>query len=85
MNGVRLANYVAILDQLAEVLAGVGVGNLVDLVGVKPDLALAALEHAGSELLLKPEIYHSKKQPTAGFEYKSCVEVALQKRNRNRK
>ena len=27
-----------ILDQLPDVSSGVGIGNLVDLVGVKPDL-----------------------------------------------
>jgi hypothetical protein len=40
-----LADDEAILDELADGLAGVGVGNLADLVGVKPDLALAAADN----------------------------------------
>lgn len=40
---------------LADVLAGVGQGDLVDLVGVEPDLALSALEHGGGKPLLELE------------------------------
>ena len=43
----------AVLDQLADVLAGVSHGNFVDLIGVQPNLTLATLKHAGSEAVLK--------------------------------
>ena len=44
-----LLDHEAILHQLADVLAGVGVADLVDLVRVKPHLSLSALEHGGSK------------------------------------
>lgn len=44
VHGNRLADDEAIGNQLADGLAGVGVGDLVDLVGVEPDLALAAAD-----------------------------------------
>ena len=52
---VRLLDHEAVLDELADVLARVGHRDLVHLVGVKPDLALAALEHARGEALLQTE------------------------------
>jgi hypothetical protein len=45
VHGDGLADDEAILNELADSLAGVGVGNLADLVGVKPDLALAAADN----------------------------------------
>lgn len=42
VHGDGLADDEAIGDELADGLAGVGVGDLVDLVGVEPDLALSA-------------------------------------------
>ena len=39
-------------------LTGVRHGDLADLIGVEPDLALAALEHAGGEALLQLERHH---------------------------
>jgi hypothetical protein len=56
VHGDGLADDEAILDELADGLAGVGVGNLADLVGVKPDLALSAADHGGREALLCAEI-----------------------------
>lgn len=53
MDSIRLADHVTILDQLAEVLSGVGVVDLVGLVRVEPNLALAALKNAGSKALLQ--------------------------------
>ena len=44
-----LLDHETILDQLADVLARVGIGDLVDLIGVEPHLSLSALEHRGSE------------------------------------
>lgn len=46
----------AIGDELADGLAGVGVGDLVDLVRIEPDLALAAVGDAGSQALLGTEV-----------------------------
>ena len=52
MHGHGLADDEAIADELADGLAGVGVGDLVHLIGVEPDLALAAADHGGGEALL---------------------------------
>jgi hypothetical protein len=43
---------------MVRVLTGVGHGDLVDFIGVKPDLALAALKHAGGEPLLELQGNH---------------------------
>ena len=51
-----LADDETIADELADRLAGVGVGDFVDLVGVEPDLALAAANHGGGETLLCTEV-----------------------------
>lgn len=56
MHGDGLADDEAILDELADGLAGVCVGDFADLVGVKPDLALSAADHGGREALLGTEI-----------------------------
>jgi len=47
VDGDRLLDDQTVVDQLADVLARVSVGNLVDLVGVEPDLLFAALHDAG--------------------------------------
>jgi len=52
----RLADNEAIGDELADGLAAVGVGDLVDFVRVEPDLALAAAGHGGREALLRAEV-----------------------------
>ena len=41
-----------VLEQLADVLSGVGEGNLSDFIGVDPNSLLAALEHVSGESLL---------------------------------
>lgn len=56
MHGDGLADDEAIADELADGLAGVGVGDFADLVGVEPDLALAAADDRGREALLRAEI-----------------------------
>jgi hypothetical protein len=53
-----LADDEAVLDELADVLAAVGHGDFVHLIGVEPHLALAALEHAGGQALLQLEGHH---------------------------
>jgi len=53
VHGDGLADDEAILDELADGLARVGVGNLAGLVGVEPDLALAAADNGGRKALLR--------------------------------
>ena len=40
MDSDGLLDNKTVLDQLPDVLPGVGIGDLVDLIGVKPDLKL---------------------------------------------
>lgn len=56
MHGDGLSDDEAIGDELANGLARVGVGDLVDLVGVEPDLALAAAEDISREALLSSQV-----------------------------
>lgn len=56
VHGHGLSDDEAIGDELADRLAGVGVGNLVNLVGVEPDLALAAAEDISREALLSSQV-----------------------------
>jgi hypothetical protein len=46
----------AILHELANGLAGVGVGNLAGLVRVEPDLALSAADNGGRKALLRGKV-----------------------------
>ena len=52
VDGDGLLDDEAIADQLSDVLAGVGVGDLIDLVGIEPNLLLAALHDGGGKPLL---------------------------------
>ncbi len=56
VHGDGLADDEAILDELADGLAGVGVGDLVHLIGVEPNLALATANHGGGEALLGAKV-----------------------------
>ena len=56
VHGDGLADDEAIADELADGLAGVGVGDLALLVGIEPDLALAAADHGGGEALLGAKV-----------------------------
>jgi len=56
VHGDGLADDEAIGDELADGLAGVGVGDLVDLVGVEPDLSLAAANNGGGQALLGAKV-----------------------------
>ena len=47
----------AIGDELADGLAGVGVADFADFVGVEPDLAFAAADDGGREAFLRAEVY----------------------------
>lgn len=46
----------AIGHKFADCLARVGIGDFVDFIGIKPDLAFPAAHHRGSEPLLGAEI-----------------------------
>ncbi|GMT32827.1 hypothetical protein PFISCL1PPCAC_24124, partial [Pristionchus fissidentatus] len=48
----------SVLHQTTYVLARVGVGDLVDLIGVEPYLSLSALEYGRREALLQAQITH---------------------------
>jgi hypothetical protein len=56
VHGDGLADNEAIANEFADRLAGIGVGDFVNFVGVEPDLALATADHGGSEALLRPEV-----------------------------
>mmetsp|Transcript_35962 Transcript_35962/g.106302 ORF Transcript_35962/g.106302 Transcript_35962/m.106302 type:complete len:236 (+) Transcript_35962:567-1274(+) len=54
----RLPDDETVLDKLPHILPGVGHGNFIDLIGVKPDLPLAAPQHRGCKPLLQLERHH---------------------------
>ena len=70
--GHGLADNEAIGDELADRLARVGVGDLVLLVGVEPDLALAAADDRRGQALLSSEV------APIGEEKHSLARLALQ-------
>ena len=56
VHGNLLADDETVRHELADRLAGVGIGDFVHLVGVEPDLALAAANDRGRETLLSAEV-----------------------------
>jgi hypothetical protein len=56
VHGDGLADDEAIGDELADGLAGVGVGDFAHFVGVEPDLALSAANNGRRKALLRAEI-----------------------------
>lgn len=56
VHGHWLADDEAICEQLADRLTGVGVGDLVDLIWVEPDLALSGTSDGGRQALLGAEV-----------------------------
>jgi hypothetical protein len=52
----RLADDEAICNELSDGLAGVGVGDLADLIGIEPDFALSAADDGGRQALLGGEV-----------------------------
>ena len=60
-----LANDQTIRHELADGLAGVGVGDFVHFIRIKPDLALAATNDGGRETLLSAEVDPGKQYPSA--------------------
>ena len=69
MHGDLLADNEAIGHEFADGLAGVGVGDLTDFIGVEPDLALTAAGHGGRQALLRAEIHpvHARKEIVSEF------------------
>jgi hypothetical protein len=65
VHGDGLADDQAIADELADGLARVGVGDLVHLIGVEPNLALAAADHGGGEALLGGKVDPVVKDPVS--------------------
>ena len=55
MDSHRLPDDQPIFDQLPDLLAGVGIGDFIGLIGVQPDLLLATAKDTGGKPLLKPE------------------------------
>ena len=47
VDGDGLLDDQTVADELTDVLAGVGIGDLVDLVGVEPDLLFATFHDTG--------------------------------------
>jgi len=58
VHGIRLLDDKSVRDQLADGLARVGVGDLVHLIGVQPDLSLSAVHDGRSKTLLGSEVNH---------------------------
>lgn len=56
VHGNGLSDNEAIADELSDRLTRVGVGDLVHLIGVEPDLALAAADDGRREALLGAKI-----------------------------
>lgn len=73
MHSDGLANDEAIGNELADGLAGVGVGDLVDLIRVEPNLALATSNHGGGEALLSTEI-DPKEEFSSALRFSSLIE-----------
>ncbi len=56
MHGDWLSDDKAIRDELADCLAGVGIGDFVHFVRIEPNLALAAAHDRSREALLSTEV-----------------------------
>ena len=58
VDGGGLDNDTAVLNELLDMSAGVGVADLSLLVGVKPDFSLADASDGCGKALLRPEVDH---------------------------
>uniref|UniRef100_A0A8C2NRH3 Uncharacterized protein n=1 Tax=Capra hircus TaxID=9925 RepID=A0A8C2NRH3_CAPHI len=58
MGSHRLPDDQPIFDQLPDLLAGVGIGDFIGLIGVQPGLIFATAKDSGGKPLLKPEHTH---------------------------
>ena len=59
MNDSRLLDDQTIAVKTGDVAAGVRKSDLVDFIGIQPDLALSALQYRGSEALLEFKRYYT--------------------------
>lgn len=82
VHGDGLADDEAIADELADGLTGVGVGDLIHLIGVEPNLALAAADHGGREALLgaKVDPIVWEKNQTVSMQSNAIREIPLLRR-----
>jgi hypothetical protein len=64
VHGNGLLDDEAILDKLADGLAGVGIADLGDLVGVQPDLVLAAVQDGRRKTLLSRQVDPKEQRTT---------------------
>jgi hypothetical protein len=71
VHGDGLADDKAIADELTDGLTGVGVGDLIHLIGVEPNLALAAAHHGGGQALLGAKVDPVEKEPSVSMKPKS--------------
>ena len=53
MHDTRLLHDEPILFQFEDITAGISQSNLIDFIGIQPDLALSAFEDGSGETLLK--------------------------------
>jgi hypothetical protein len=58
MDDLRFAHNEAILDQFSHMLARVGQGHFIGLIGVDPNPSLPYFEDAGSQTLLDFKAHH---------------------------
>ena len=65
MHSDLLANDEAIRHELADSLAGVGVGDFVHFIRIEPDLALATANDGGRVALLGAEVDPERQYPLA--------------------
>ena len=65
MHSDRLANDETIRHELADSLAGVGVGDFVHFIRIEPDFALAAANDGSREALLSAEVDPRRQYPLA--------------------
>ncbi len=66
MHSDLLANNETIGHELADCLAGIGVGNFIHLIRVEPNLALAAANDGGREALLGAKVDPRRECRSAG-------------------
>jgi len=65
VHGDGLLDDEAIGNELADGLAGVGVGDLADLIGIEPDLALSAAQDGRRQALLGPQVNPTRPHKSA--------------------
>ena len=84
VHGDGLADDEAIADELTDGLAGVGVGDLIHLIGVEPNLALAAAHHGGGEALLGAKVDPVDEKPSVSMKPKSIEQIVFPESQRGR-